>query len=54
MWDHFLDLIGDGEYAILAGSAGTHPSDGKPFVRGQLLVSPAGIENMKAAARPKV
>lgn len=52
-WENFLSLIGEGEYVVLAGSSGTHPSDGKPFVRGQLLVSPSGLENMKAAARPK-
>jgi hypothetical protein len=51
-WDQFLAIIGEGNYQILAMSSGTHPSDGLPFIRGQLLVSPAGWQNMEAARRP--
>ena len=54
IWDHFLALIGEGEFVILVGSSGNHPSDEKPFVRGQLLVSPAGMANLQAAARRAV
>lgn len=51
MWTYFLSLIGEENYVILAKSAGTSPHDGLPFVRGQLLVSPEGMENMKKSAR---
>jgi hypothetical protein len=50
MWEHLLALIGDGNYVILAESRGIHPSDGKRYARGQLLVSPAGMASLKSAA----
>ena len=52
-WNHFLEIIGEGNFVPLAMSQGRHPSDGKQFIRGQLLVSPQGWENMRAARRCK-
>lgn len=55
MWDHFLSVLGDGEYRLIAGSNGVD-SDGLPWVRGQLLVSPRGLANatahLKASSSP--
>lgn len=48
-WDQLLLIIGAGQYVILTKSEGIR--GGIPFVRGQLLVSPAGIENMRAVGR---
>lgn len=41
MWDHFLSVIGEGNYVILAMSTGPD------WKRGQFLISPAGMENMR-------
>lgn len=46
MWKYFLGILGEGEYLLVAGSQGVD-RDGQPWVRGQLLVSPKGFENMK-------
>lgn len=51
MWDYFLSLIGEGEYVILARTSGTHQKDGKPYVRGQVLISPAGMENLEKISK---
>lgn len=42
MWQLMLGIFGDGEYVVLAKTTGPD------FVRGQLLVSPRGMENMEA------
>lgn len=41
MWRLFLETIGEGEYVILAQSSTAD------WIRGQLLVSPRGQENLK-------
>lgn len=46
MWEYFLGVIGAGNYQILAESSGT-TNDGLPYRRGQLMVSPAGQQNMQ-------
>jgi hypothetical protein len=46
-WDGLMDLIGEGNVVVLAKTTGTL-SDGGPYVRGQLLISPAGIKNIEA------
>lgn len=51
MWNRLLSIIGDGECRILAMSEGVR-ADG-PWVRGQLLISPTGMENMTAYAATK-
>lgn len=53
-WDTLMNSFGWDEVVMLAGSSGIHPSDGKPFIRGQFLVSPKGIENAAKtlAAKP--
>ena len=45
MWDLLLSYIGEGHYRILAMSIVHRDGDWK---RGQLLISPTGMENMKA------
>lgn len=45
-WQDILNIIGE-EYEILAFSTGKFPKSGKPWVRGQLLVSPKGLDNIK-------
>lgn len=42
-WDALLGHFGEGEVVILAGTSG-FMADGRPFKRGQLLVSPKGME----------
>lgn len=42
MWEAFLDMLGAGNYAVLAES---RYSSGD--ARGQLFISPAGVENMR-------
>jgi hypothetical protein len=46
-WDGLMDLIGEGNVVILAATTGTL-KDGRPYVRGQLLISPDGIRNIEA------
>ena len=41
MWDSMLDILGDGNFAIIAAT--TRP-DAK---RGQFVISPKGMENLK-------
>ena len=48
IWQQLLDLIGKGNYAIVACSAGE--TDGKPWIRGQLIVSPTGMKNVREQA----
>jgi hypothetical protein len=43
MWDLFLDTIGEGNFRLLAMTAG------KDWKRGQLLISPDGMKNLAAA-----
>ncbi len=48
MWEQFLSQFGGAEnYRMLAQSSGTGPNG--PWRRGQLLVSPAGMEAFKAS-----
>ena len=49
MWDLYLSAFGEGEYHILATSMSSR--NGVIHVRGQILVSPRGMEN---AAKFKV
>ena len=46
-WDRMMNDIGEGNVVVLAATTGTLP-DGRPFVRGQLLISPDGIKNIEA------
>lgn len=48
-WQFFLNVIGDGEYVVLASSNWVR--NGIKHVRGQLLVSPAGWANMEATVK---
>jgi hypothetical protein len=41
MWDHLLEVIGKNNYRILI------MSKGPDWIRGQLMISPTGMENMK-------
>lgn len=41
MWKLFLSIYGDGQYLVIISS------EGPDWIRGQLLVSPQGIQNMK-------
>lgn len=50
-WEVFIDSFGEDEIVPLAVSSGIHPSDGKPFIRGQLLVSPRGMENARRSTK---
>lgn len=47
MWRAYLDFFGVSEYIILAESSGVN-SAGRPWQRGQLLVSPQGMRNLAA------
>jgi hypothetical protein len=42
-----MDLIWEGNVVVLAATTGTL-LNGRPFVRGQLLISPDGIRNIEA------
>jgi hypothetical protein len=44
-WDMLLSAIGEGHYRILAMSRINR--DGKEWCRGQLLISPTGMENLR-------
>jgi hypothetical protein len=44
-WDLLLDLMGDGEYQVIAMSTGTD-GQGTPYKRGQFFISPQGIKNL--------
>lgn len=46
MWEYLLSAFGENETHILTMTCGSN-ADG-PWVRGQILVSPQGIENSKA------
>ncbi len=46
MWDCLLSTIGEGEYVILAMSRGND------WKRGQLLISPDGMENLQRHQTP--
>ena len=41
MWDHLLDIIGDGNFRVLAMSVG------EDWKRGQLMISPNGMKNLE-------
>jgi len=43
-WDTLLGIIGEGNYRILATAGGI--TDGQPWVRGQLFISPFGLKRM--------
>lgn len=49
MWDYFLNLLGVGNYRILAMTEGT-AADGFKYKRGQLLINPTAQENVKRHA----
>lgn len=51
IWDHLLGIIGAENYAVLALAKGNHPAGGEPYVRGQLLVSPAGLVSLQSFLR---
>lgn len=44
-WKLLLSIIGDGNYRILIMSQGR--ADDGPWVRGQMVISPLGMENMQ-------
>lgn len=54
-WDGLLGAIGEGNYRLLTYAERTFKDDPRLYKRGQMLISPAGIENIKAwmAARKK-
>ena len=47
MWDYFLSIIGEGNYVVLAMSERT-AGDGTKSKRGQFIISPQGMENMRS------
>lgn len=47
MWGKFIGILGDAPYKILIGSEG-RDRDGFEWRRGQFLLSPAAMENLKA------
>lgn len=50
IWDFMLEVMGPENHQVLATTQGTLPS-GKPYVRGQLMVSPTGMRNMNEWAK---
>jgi hypothetical protein len=46
-WKELLGVIGEGNYRLLSFMERTFKDDPRLFVRGQMLVSPKGIENLK-------
>lgn len=47
MWDLLISIMGEGNYVILAESRGPD------WRRGQFLISPTGMKNMKEHSRDK-
>lgn len=47
-WDQLLDIIGEGNYRFLTTTERTYKGDDRLFTRGQMFISPDGIERMKA------
>lgn len=45
VWELFLTIMGKGNYHILAMTSFTQ--GGKPFKRGQFIISPEGQKNMR-------
>lgn len=50
-WDRMVERAGAENLVVLAMSKGTNRA-GQAYVRGQVLVSPQGLEALRAAARP--
>ncbi|WP_435018430.1 hypothetical protein TA3x_000404 [Tundrisphaera sp. TA3] len=50
LWDELLGIIGEGNYRLLTLMKRTFRDDDRLYKRGQMLISPAGIENLKARA----
>lgn len=50
-WDLMVERAGADNIVVLAMTQGS-TRDGQAYVRGQVLVSPEGLEALRAAARP--
>lgn len=48
LWDELLSAIGEGNYRLMTLMERTYKGEERLFKRGQMLISPTGIENLKA------
>ena len=46
-WDYFLAIFGEGNYRLLTFMERTFKDDERLYVRGQMYISPTGLENVK-------
>ncbi len=48
-WKRLLDTMGEGNYRLMTYAERTFKGDDRLYIRGQMFVSPAGIENLKSS-----
>lgn len=49
-WDELLGIIGEGNYRLLTLMERTVKDNDRLYKRGQMLISPAGIQNLEIRA----
>lgn len=51
LWNEFLGIIGEGNYRLM--SHAKYHGSGEVYERGQLLISPAGMDNLTSHVKKK-